>query len=72
MAELKIKSLVAQMLSQMTFTEAVKQLDSLGEEHREEVVAEIWKQYHEKCAKESADVQEDSITTQHARMVGIS
>lgn len=52
MSNVKIKTLVSKMLSGMTLIEAVHEIDSItDEETKENVVSEIWRQYHEMCSR---------------------
>lgn len=51
--KINVGALVKNMLDNMTFTQAVASVGSYGEEYTEAITAELWKQYHERCARES-------------------
>ncbi len=51
MPKVKVKSLVSNMLTKTTFLEAVHEIEALSDDVRETVVSEIWRQYHEMCAR---------------------
>lgn len=46
----KYESIVSEMLSKMTISEAVNSLQQFDEASREEITSELWRQYHAKCA----------------------
>jgi len=48
-----VSAIVANMLDNMTFTEAVASVGKYGEEYVEPITAELWKQYHERQARDS-------------------
>ena len=51
MSNVKVKSLVSNMLTKMTFIEVVHEIEALSDDVRETVISEIWRQYHEMCAR---------------------
>ena len=51
MSNVKVKTLVSNMLTKMTFIEAVHEIEALSDDVRETVISEIWRQYHEMCAR---------------------
>lgn len=56
MSNVKVKTLVSNMLTKMTFIEAVHEIEALSDDVRETVISEIWRQYHEMCARGCASV----------------
>lgn len=51
MPKAKVKNLVSNMLAKMTLIEAMHEIEKLNDEIKEAVISEIFRQYHEMCAR---------------------